>query len=160
MSSRIYAPPSNGLHVSIDPCSMNRLTLALCPGRSKARHVPRAPLPDQGVTWIGATLPASRQRALSLLLRSYGLMRRTKSLQLISISLYSWSLQGAASPCWEMVLPDIISAILAWVLGPLPRDASLVPSSVSSQKVPASPQFYEVRHIQIYTAMPLQRCPD
>ncbi|UCD80943.1 MAG: hypothetical protein JSW26_05810, partial [Desulfobacterales bacterium] len=50
--------------------------------------------------------------------------------------------------------------ILAWVLGPLPRDASLVPLSVSSQKVPTSPQFYKVRHIQLYIAMPLQRCPD
>ena len=91
---------------------------------------------------------APRQRALPLLHSSYGLMRQTKTLQLISISLYSWSLQVAASPCWEMVLPDVISAILAWVLGPLPRDASLVPLSVSSQRVTALPTAYKVRHIR------------
>jgi len=58
------------------------------------------------------------------------------------------SLQVVASPCWEMVLPDVISAILAQVPGPLPRDASLVPLSVSSQKVTASPALHKVRHIQ------------
>jgi len=31
------------------------------------------------------------------------------------------SLQVAVSPCWKMALPDIISAILAWLPGPLPR---------------------------------------
>jgi len=58
------------------------------------------------------------------------------------------SLQVVASPCWEMVLPDVISAILAQVPGPLPRDASLVPLSVSSQKVTASPALHKVRHIR------------
>lgn len=76
------------------------------------------------------------------------------------VPLLDGSLQVVASPCWEMTLPDVISAILAWVLGPLPRDASLVLSSVSSQRIPASPQFYQVRRIQNITAMPLQRCPD
>ena len=38
-------------------------------------------------------------------------MRQTKSLLLISApALYSGSLQVAASPCWEMALPDVISA--------------------------------------------------
>ena len=58
------------------------------------------------------------------------------------------SLQVVASPCWEMVLPDVISAILAQVPGPLPRDASLVPLSVSSQKVTASPALHKVRRIR------------
>ena len=58
------------------------------------------------------------------------------------------SLQVVASPCWEMVLPDVISAILAQVPGPLPRDASLVPLSVSSQRVTASPALHKVRHIR------------
>lgn len=30
------------------------------------------------------------------------------------------------SPCWQMVLPDVISTILAWVLGPVPRHDFLV----------------------------------
>jgi len=46
--------------------------------------------------------------------RSYGLMRQTKSLPPPSASgLVGGSMQVAASPCWEMALPDIISAILA-----------------------------------------------
>ena len=91
---------------------------------------------------------APRQRALPLLLRSYGLMRQTKTLPSYSITLLGGSLQVVASPCWEMVLPDVISAILAQVPGPLPRDASLVPLSVSSQRVPASPPLHQVRRIQ------------
>jgi hypothetical protein len=59
------------------------------------------------------------------------------------------SLQVVASPCWEMVLPDVISAILAQVPGPLPRDASLVLLSVSSQRVSASPPLHQVRHIRL-----------
>jgi len=31
------------------------------------------------------------------------------------------SLQVATSPCWEMALPDVISAIFVWVLGSVPR---------------------------------------
>jgi hypothetical protein len=33
------------------------------------------------------------------------------------------SLQVVASPCWAMALPDIISATLVQVLGPIPRRA-------------------------------------
>ena len=52
--------------------------------------------------------------------------------------LYRRSLQVAASPCWQWVFPDVISAILAWVLGPVPRSAPLVLSPVSSQRTSAS----------------------
>jgi len=50
---------------------MDSLPLALCPGRSKTRHVPRAPLPDEDVIPVGVTSPASRQRELPLFPRSY-----------------------------------------------------------------------------------------
>ncbi len=43
---------------------------------------------------------------------------------------FSMSLQVAASPCWKMALPDVISAILVWALGSLPRHGSPVLWSV------------------------------
>ena len=76
----IYTPSSNGLPVSIDPYLMVWFIPALCPGPVKVRHVPRASLPDQGITSFGVMSHASRQRALPLLHRSYGLMRQTKTL--------------------------------------------------------------------------------
>ncbi len=96
----IYTPISNGLPASIDPYLMVWFTLALCPGPAKVRHVPRAPLPDQGVTSIGAMSHALRQRALPLLHRSYGLMRQTKTLLLISVSL----IQQVFAGCCQSLL--------------------------------------------------------
>ena len=58
--------------------------------------------------------PAPPQRALPLLRRSYDLMRQTKSLPPpTALALVGGSLQVAASPCWEMALPDVISACLS-----------------------------------------------
>ncbi|MEE8292617.1 MAG: hypothetical protein V3R80_14180, partial [Candidatus Tectomicrobia bacterium] len=56
---------------------------------------------------------APRQQALPCLHRSYWLMRQTKTLPPPTVdALVSGSVQVVASPCWEMALPDIISAIL------------------------------------------------
>jgi len=49
------------------------------------------------------------------------------------------SLQVAASPCWKTALPDVISAILAWVLGSVPRRNQAVHQSVTSRSTSASP---------------------
>jgi hypothetical protein len=65
---------------------------------------------------------------------------------------YDGSLQVVASPCWKMALPDIISAILAQVLGPLPRSVLQVLLLASSLETTASPQTSQVRH----TKLPLQ----
>jgi hypothetical protein len=57
---------------------------------------------------------APPQRASPLLLRSYDLMRQTKTLPPpTGVALVGGSLQVAASPCWEMALPDVISASLS-----------------------------------------------
>ena len=48
------------------------------------------------------------------------------------------SLQVVASPCWEMALPDVISAILTQVPGPLPRDVLPVHMLISSRQTTAS----------------------
>jgi len=61
---------------------------------------------------------------------------------------YDGSLQVVASPCWKMALPDIISAILAQVLGPLPRSVLQVLLLASSLETTASPQTSQVRHTE------------
>ena len=59
------------------------------------------------------------------------------------------SLQVAVSPCWKMAFPDIISAILAWLPGPLPRSVSPVHLPVSSRRTSASPQWRQARHTDL-----------
>jgi hypothetical protein len=102
----------------------------LCPGRAlPALGRPRRP--------PGGALPPR--------LRSYGLMRQTIPLPAPPVRpSRAGSLQVVASPCCEMALPDIISAILAWVLGPLPRRAPRLHTSASSPRTPASPQSRRV----------------
>ncbi len=61
-------------------------------------------------------------RALPLRHRSYWLMRQTKTLPPIPVPFVDGSSQVVANPCWEMVLPDVISASLsldAWTRIPL-----------------------------------------
>ena len=119
---------------------------AQSPGLAMARQVPRAPLPAKGVTFCcamsctaseGATPPSSLLRAHAPdqdPLTGFGCPYSDESLQV------------ATSPCWELALPDIISAILAWVLGPLPRSVLQVRLLASSLETTASPQTSQVRH--------------
>src|SRR5262245_47840088 len=58
----------------------------------------------------------------------------------------SW--QVAACPCWEEVLPDVVSSICVEVLGPVPRRASAVPLPVTSRRTSASPYMQEVRRAE------------
>ena len=67
-------------------------------------------------------------RELPLRHRSYGLMRQAKSLPPASVPSADRSLQVVASPCWEMALPDVISASLsldAWTCTPSAREGAL-----------------------------------
>ena len=86
-------------------------------GRGPAKC--REPLcPAEALPLRGGS-PGSSRRALPLLLRSDRLMRQAKSLSPTSGLPWSdESLQVVASPCCEMALPDVISAILAQALGP------------------------------------------
>jgi hypothetical protein len=59
------------------------------------------------------------------------------------------SLQVVTSPCWAMALPDIISATLVQVLGPIPRRAPRLRLSASSPRTPASPQGRRVRRAEL-----------
>jgi len=56
-----------------------------------------------------------------------------------------------------MALPDIISAILAQVLGPLPRSVLQVLLLASSLETTASPQTSQVRHTKTTPTMQLQQ---
>jgi hypothetical protein len=99
------------LHTSTD-MTANR---ALCPVpvRLSGRQVPRAPLPTTGVTPCGMTsriMSEDITPPLSLL-RAHGPDQNPPTS--FRLSLVSGSLQVVTSPCREMALPDIISAILA-----------------------------------------------
>jgi len=111
----------------------------------RAITVPRAPSPLRGVTPWSVTFLHHRPTLLDPL-RSYGLMRQTKTLSRPRfVSLRHESLQVAAYPCWELAFPDVISSIFIWVHGPVPRRASPVHSLVSSRRTSASPQSKQVR---------------
>ena len=88
---------------------------------------------------------APPRRALPLLPRSYELMRQTKFLRqnFVFHTYIQRSLQVAASPCWKVVLPDVISANLsqdAWALIPAGRRVHLPVSSPTSSAFPKSCQ--------------------
>ena len=109
------------------------------------RRVPRAPLPAVGVTHDRAP-----QRTLLPLHRSSGLMRQTKSLPTPRVP--SWQLglcRLSPVPAGEMVLPNIISAILVKSLGPIPRHVSWMHLPISSPRTSASQNGKEVRHVGI-----------
>lgn len=141
----IYTPLDYGLHVRLCPTLMATATSDQRPRLAKARQVPRAPLLATGVT----------SRGVMSLITSEGVTPPSSlilthapdqiPLTDFGFPLYSGSLQVVTSPCWEMVLPGVISAILVWVLGPLPRSASSVLLSVSSRRATASPHEAQVR---------------
>ena len=49
------------------------------------------------------------------------------------------SVEGAAAPCWETALPDVISAVLVRLSEPIPRGARSVHLPISSRPAAASP---------------------
>ena len=121
------------------------------PGTAKCPE----PLCPPRVLPPAASCRASRQRALPLLHRSYGLMRQTKILPPPTVdALVGESLQVVVSPCWKMALPDVISTICVRALGPLPRSVPLgmfilFPYLIQghfSQGTSASPMRCVVRH--------------
>jgi hypothetical protein len=104
---------------------------------------PRA-LPPVGMTsrviWEGVTPPSS-------LLRAHAPDQNPP--HALDSSLRARSLQVAASPCWEMALPDIISATLAQALGPIPRRAPRLRVSIPSPRTPVSPHGKRVRRADL-----------
>jgi hypothetical protein len=91
-----------------------------------------------GVIVLSGSRRARPGRALPLRLRSYGLMRPTKLLPSLSTKLIRGSLQVVVSPCWRMVVPDIIAVILTPAPGPLPRSVLPVRLLNPSRKTTAA----------------------
>ena len=126
--------------------------------RKEATTAARSSIPEVPDVWAAAQdtvgevqvgwIAAFRDETLTKLVREA--QGNNKDLQAAAANVErSWALaRQAGAACWVMVLPDVISAIRAQVSGPLPRDASLVPLSVSSQRVTASPPLHQVRRIQ------------
>lgn len=97
---------------------------------STALHVPRVPLLARGITSGEGKFPSPKS-ALPNSHRSYGLMCQASSLFIPSPSaIRTKSLQVVSSPCWKVALPDVISAILTWSPGPIPRCALSVSVSI------------------------------
>ena len=112
---------------------------AQCPELAKARQMPRAPLRTKGVTScaVASCTTSEGTTPPSSLILAHA--PDQIPLTVFGCPYYDESLQVVANPCWKMARPDIISAILTWVLGPLPRSVLLVHMLASSQKTTASP---------------------
>ena len=116
--------PPEGRLDRVVPAMSSRVPGSLatqCPGPLCPPRV----LPPVGTTsrvaWEGITPPSS-------LLRTHAPDQNPPPAS--DPSLCARSLQVAVSPCWEMALPDVISATLAPVLGPIPRHAPRLHLSV------------------------------
>ena len=111
-----------------------------------ARRSPRAPLPTSGVTLHSglSSSPSAGITPPSSLLLAHAPDHNPPAD--FSCPYFDGSLQVVANPCWSVALPGIISAILIWVSGPVPRSAPSVLPPVSSRRASASPYRIAVRH--------------
>jgi hypothetical protein len=118
--------------------------LPWCPPDGRSRY--RAPLRLFRVCPLGVSHGLRQRSTLRDPLRSYGRMRQAKTLPSPQcVALGHASLQGAADPCWALALPDVLSSLFLWVLGPVPRRAAAVRLRVSSRTPSASPPSPQVR---------------
>jgi hypothetical protein len=115
---------------------------SVCPAQSpepaRVRQVPRAALPVQGVTShcaMSYCIASEGITPLSSLILAHAPDQNPPPV--FGCPSYRMSLQVAVSPCWELALPDIISTILAWLLGPIPRGVLSVHLPVPSRKASA-----------------------
>jgi hypothetical protein len=114
-------------------------TPAQSPGPAKTRQVPRGPLPGQGATFsrVASGTTSESITSPSTLIRPHAPDQDPPAAS--GCPLVGGSLQVAASPCWEMALPDVISADLslgAWTPTPV---VPMVHLLVSSHGATASP---------------------
>ena len=74
--------------------------------------MPRAPSHVPGVTRYAVTSQCHVSGHYSTFIATTNPCARPKASHRFQSSLYGGSLQVVANPCWLMVLPDVISAIL------------------------------------------------
>ena len=76
---------------------------------------------SDGATIVQGYLVDGLSRNYPTFIAHTGSCVRPKSSCRLQFPYFDRSLQVTVSPCWKMALPDVISAILVWVLGSLPR---------------------------------------
>jgi len=108
-------------------------------------RVPRAPLPGMGVTHRQGDSEVTSEGVTppSQLLRAHASDHHPLPASWSSVG---ESVQVVASPCWSAALPDIISAICVWVLGPIPRRVRQMHLPIASPTTAASRHEKHVRH--------------
>lgn len=121
-------------------------------GSHQDHRVPRAPLPGLGVTHHQGDVSRHLRGHYASFPALTGSCARPPSSPRLGGPSVVESVQVVASPCWTMVLPDIISAICVEVLGPIPRRVRRVRLPISSPATAASRHGKHVRH----TGEPLQ----
>jgi hypothetical protein len=97
-------PRVHGIHSS---------SVSGCTRFTQNRRVSRVPLPDLGVTHYQDDFESHLERRYSSFIAHTDSCARPYLSQRLGLPLHAESLQVVASPCWETVLPNIISAILA-----------------------------------------------
>ncbi len=108
----------------------------------------QSPLPDRGVTRHRDGLESRlRGRYSSFIAHTDSCVRPNPS-RCLGRTSHTRSLQVVASPRWEMALPDILSAILAKALGPIPRHVPRMRALIASPRTPASRDGKGVRHVR------------
>jgi hypothetical protein len=113
---------------------------------SDARHLPRAPSPEAGVTHHQDDLEGHLGEHYPSFKAHMGSCAGPRPSHLPRFPSVSGSLQVVASPCWEMVLPGVISENLsldAWTYTPV---VSLVLIPVTSQRASAFAASGRARH--------------
>jgi hypothetical protein len=144
--SPAYARPTSGYKCRFAArwlyCGSPALHPAAWPRHSHCP--PRAPLRNRGVT---ALTPRSRPGSAGVTPLSSLILAHAPDRHPLSdfVPLYAKSLQVAASPCCMTAFPSVISVVLVWVLGPLPRRDLPVLPPVSSRETSASRYEVDVR---------------
>ncbi len=130
-------PRVHGIHSS---------SVSGCTWLTQNHRVPRVPLPGVGDTHCQDDFKSHLRRHYSSFIAHTDSCARPNPSQRLGFPLYVRSLQVVASPCWEMALPDIISATFVQVPGSILRCVSRVHLPVSSRRTTVSPQDLKVRH--------------
>jgi len=117
---------------------------------SDARHLPRAPSPKAGVTYLQGDLEGHLGEHYPSFKAHTGSCAGPRPSHLPRFPSVGGSLQVVASPCWELALPGVISENLsldAWTCTPV---LPLVHLPVSSQRASAFAMSEVARQITGY----------
>lgn len=114
--------------------------------------MPRVPLPAFGVTFGGemSSIPSTGVTPSSSLLRTHAPDQIPPADSVLHLD--GRSSQVVVSPCWEMDLPDVISAVCVKAPGPVPRGSlwlthlRLLLTGDKAQRASAKPVGHKAWH--------------